>query len=102
MMESPHPMKPVLARDLIGQSLREARMHQGRTLREVAGDAQISLGYLSEVERGQKEASSELIAAICQALDIPQSTLLRVVSKKMADFEEIAVLPLRGETVVAA
>ncbi|HSN43397.1 MAG TPA: XRE family transcriptional regulator, partial [Propionibacteriaceae bacterium] len=53
-------MKPVLIRELLGETLREARFSQGRTLREISLTARVSLGYLSEVERGQKEASSEL------------------------------------------
>ena len=77
-------MKPVLVRELIGESLREERVAQGRTLREVSKAARVSLGYLSEVERGQKEASSELLAAICAALDLPLSVVLNVVSEKMA------------------
>ena len=61
-------MKPVLVRELIGESLREERVSQGKTLREVSRKARVSLGYLSEVERGQKEASSELLAAIARHL----------------------------------
>ena len=57
-------------------ALRAARVNQKRTLREVAKAARVSLGYLSEVERGQKEASSELLNAICSALDLPLSKLL--------------------------
>ena len=60
----------VLLREGAGESLRRVRTDQGRTLREVSTDARVSLGYLSEVERGQKEASSELLAAICDALDV--------------------------------
>src|SRR6476619_7087489 len=48
-------------------------MRQGRTLRQVSADARVSLGYISEIERGQKEASSELLASICSALDVPLS-----------------------------
>jgi len=59
-----------LLRTHIGSVLRDARVSQGRTLRDVAASANISLGYLSEVERGQKEASSELLNAICLALDL--------------------------------
>src|SRR3712207_1353736 len=55
----------VLLRQEIGDVLRDARRQQGRTLREVSSVARVSLGYLSEVERGQKEASSELLASIC-------------------------------------
>lgn len=92
--------RPTLLRDLIGQALREVRMEQGRTLREVAARAQISLGYLSEVERGQKEASSELLAAICAALEVQQSEVLRQVSERMADAEVVHLIP--RDTAVAA
>jgi transcriptional regulator with XRE-family HTH domain len=57
-------------RTLLGESLRTTRLSQDRTLREVSSAAQVSLGYLSEVERGQKEASSELLASICRALGV--------------------------------
>lgn len=86
-------VKPVLVRELIGESLREERTGQGKTLRQVSTVARVSLGYLSEVERGQKEASSELLAAICAALDVPLSVILTVVSEKMADFERVTALP---------
>lgn len=66
----------VLLREQIGDSLRRRRLQQGRTLRQVSQDARVSLGYLSEVERGQKEASSELLASICGALDLRLSELL--------------------------
>ena len=59
-----------LLRTELGDVLRDLRRHQGRTLREISSDAQVSLGYLSEVERGQKEASSELLEAICLALGV--------------------------------
>ena len=87
------PVKPVLVRELIGESLREERVSQGKTLREVSRNARVSLGYLSEVERGQKEASSELLAAICAALDLPLSVVLNVVSEKMASYERVTALP---------
>jgi len=61
----------VVLRREIGDVLRDARQRQGRTLREVSSAARVSLGYLSEVERGQKEASSELLNSICEALDVP-------------------------------
>lgn len=96
-------MKPVLVRELIGRSLREERVGQGRTLREVSQAARVSLGYLSEVERGQKEASSELLASICAALDLPLSVVLNVVSEKMAMYERVTALPtVRAMTQVAA
>ena len=83
-MRQEFPVRPVLVRELIGESLREERVLQGKTLREVSKAGRVSLGYLSEVERGQKEASSELLAAICGALDLPLSVVLSVVSEKMA------------------
>ena len=74
----------VLLRHLLGDALRRLRLRQGRTLREVSASARVSLGYLSEVERGQKEASSELLGSICSALDTPLSQLLREVSDNFA------------------
>jgi len=70
----------VLLRQLLGDALRRLRLRQGRTLREVSATARVSLGYLSEVERGRKEASSELLASICDALGAPLSQVLREVS----------------------
>lgn len=75
----------LLLREAIGDSLRRTRVSQSRTLREVSHSASVSLGYLSEVERGRKEASSELLAAICEALDVPLSDVLFDVSESMAD-----------------
>ena len=74
----------ILLRQHIGGSLRERRMQQGRTLRQVSADAKVSLGYLSEVERGQKEASSELLASICEALDMRLSELLMASAPSVA------------------
>ncbi len=85
----------VLLRHLIGDALRRMRLRQGRTLREVSASARVSLGYLSEVERGQKEASSELLAAICAALDTPLSQVLREVS------DNFALAELQSESVFA-
>jgi transcriptional regulator with XRE-family HTH domain len=73
----------VLLRRVLGDALRARRQAQHRTLREVSGAANVSLGYLSEIERGQKEASSELLAAICEALGAHLSELLREVSDTM-------------------
>jgi transcriptional regulator with XRE-family HTH domain len=85
----------ILLRRLLGDVLRQRRQRQGRTLREVSADARVSLGYLSEVERGQKEASSELLAAICTALEAPLSEVLREVSDSMALAESVATEPIR-------
>ncbi len=74
----------VLLRHLLGDALRRLRLRQGRTLREVSATARVSLGYLSEVERGRKEASSELLASICDALGAPLSQVLREVSDTFA------------------
>jgi len=71
--------------------LRSARVAQGRTLRDVAKSARVSLGYLSEVERGQKEPSSELINAICTALDLNLSTLLLDVVSQVKSAESPAL-----------
>jgi transcriptional regulator with XRE-family HTH domain len=79
----------VLLRQEIGDVLRDARRQQGRTLREVSSVARVSLGYLSEVERGQKEASSELLASICGALAVPLSSVLLEVSERVAAAENL-------------
>lgn len=100
-----HPVRPMLVREFIGSSLREERVAQGKTLREISKGARVSLGYLSEVERGQKEASSELLASICAALDLPLSVVLNVVSEKMAVHERRrqiqAVQSFRGVRAMA-
>jgi transcriptional regulator with XRE-family HTH domain len=74
----------VLLRRLLGDVLRRHRVRQSRTLRDVSAVAGVSLGYLSEVERGRKEASSELLAAICSALDISLSDVLREAGDDLA------------------
>ncbi|KWX22763.1 transcriptional regulator ClgR [Mycolicibacterium wolinskyi] len=79
-----------LLREVIGDVLRNARTDQGRTLREVSDAARVSLGYLSEVERGRKEASSELLSAICDALDVPLSRVLTDAGEGMARRERDA------------
>ncbi len=92
---------PVL-RNEIGDVLRDARLMQGKTLRDISSGARVSLGYLSEVERGQKEASSELLASICEALDVPMSVILHEVSDRFAAAEamqDVPVLPSIPDTV---
>ena len=79
----------VLLRTHIGLSLRAARTAQERTLRDVAREARVSLGYLSEVERGQKEASSELLNAICAALGLSLSSVITDVAGELTTFEAI-------------
>lgn len=86
----------VALREVLGEVLRSHRMRRGLTLRQVSADARISLGYISEVERGQKEASSELIAALCTALDVPLSQVLGDASEQMLMVEQSAdALPAR-------
>jgi transcriptional regulator with XRE-family HTH domain len=79
----------VLLRKVIGDALRARRLAQGRTLREVSTAANVSLGYLSEIERGHKEASSELLASICEALRAPLSEMLGDVSATFALAEQM-------------
>jgi transcriptional regulator with XRE-family HTH domain len=92
----------VLLRHLLGDVLRRLRQRQGRTLREVSASARVSLGYLSEVERGQKEASSELLAAICTALNTPLSHVLGEVSDSFALAELQNEAELQSEPVLAS
>ena len=89
----------MLLRGLIGVVLRRIRLGQGRTLRDVADTARVSVPYLSEVERGRKEPSSELLAAICSALDLELTELLREVRYEIAraQFAEFA----HGRTVTS-
>lgn len=74
----------ILVRQLLGDVLRQQRLLQGRTLRDISADARVSLGYISEIERGQKEASSECLGAICHALDVPLSVVMAEVSGEIA------------------
>jgi transcriptional regulator with XRE-family HTH domain len=76
-------------RQVVGETLRGVRLRQRRTLREVSSSARVSLGYLSEVERGQKEPSSELLAAICSALSVELSELFREVTDTLRREEKL-------------
>ncbi len=91
----------ILVRRLLGDVLRQQRQQQGRTLRDVSAEARVSMGYISEIERGQKEASSECLAAICSALDVPLSIVLAEVSNEMAR-EEAAVAGISTLPTVGA
>ncbi|WP_277452038.1 helix-turn-helix transcriptional regulator [Janibacter sp. DB-40] len=97
----------VLLREELGDVLRSARRARGSTLRDISARASVSLGYLSEIERGEKEASSELVASICQALDLPMSVVFTEIAHR-ADRAERASAPValpvatRDETVVSA
>src|ERR1700712_4415741 len=102
----------VLFRRQLGDVLRGERMRRGMTLRELSSEARVSLGYISEIERGQKEASSELLASLCDALEVPLSSVLREVSDTVAveeqrllaeaALERVPVVPVRRGDVVAS
>lgn len=79
-----------LIREVMGQTLRTVRKTKGLTLREVSMRARVSLGYLSEVERGRKECSSEILVCICEALEITLSQLLGSISRQLAAAENTA------------
>ncbi|WP_292834718.1 helix-turn-helix transcriptional regulator [Microbacterium sp.] len=83
----------ILVRQEIGEVLRDFRLQKGRTLRQVAGRASVALGYLSEVERGQKEASSEILASVADALDVPISIIMREVGDRLSVLEGLQVFP---------
>ena len=77
----------ILVRQEIGDVLRDFRLQKGHTLRQGSGKASVALGYLSEVERGQKEASSEILAAVAEALDVPISAIMREVGERISVLE---------------
>ena len=83
----------ILVRQEIGDVLRDFRLQKGRTLRQVASKASVALGYLSEVERGQKEASSEILASVADALETPISVIMREVGDRLAIVEGIDPIP---------
>jgi transcriptional regulator with XRE-family HTH domain len=91
-----------LVREVVGDVLRGARTSQGRTLREVSDSARVSLGYLSEVERGRKEPSSELLNAICDALQVPLSRVLIDAGERMAREERATRSAATGATIDAS
>lgn len=97
----------ILFRAELGEVLREFRRAQNRTLRDVAAEASVSLGYLSEIERGAKEASSELLASVCSALGVPLSTVLGDVRDRVALVEGMTApvslpIPAAREDIVSA
>lgn len=89
----------VLMRHEIGDVLRDYRLQRGKTLRQVAGKANVALGYLSEIERGQKEASSEVLQSIAEALESPLSEILIEVGERLSMFEELTPVSDVPETV---
>ena len=89
----------VLVRQEIGDVLRDFRLQKGRTLRQVASKASVALGYLSEVERGQKEASSEILASVAEALETPISVIMREVGDRLAIIEGVNLDAMRSSMV---
>ena len=87
----------MLLRQVIGNVFRRLRHERGITLRELAELAQVSVPYLSEIERGRKEPSSEILAAICRALDLDLSDLLSEVQFDLATAVR-STLPVRLQT----
>src|SRR5688500_5116640 len=96
-----HRAEPLLRR-LVGSILRERRERQRRTLRDVAEDARVSVAYLSEVERGRKEASSEVLAAVCRALGLRLVDLVGTAHAQLALAEGRVVVDLTAPTGGAA
>jgi len=90
----------ILVRHEIGDVLRDVRLQKGRTLRQVASKASVALGYLSEVERGQKEASSEILAAVADALDTPISTIMGEVAHRLGELEQITAIGTMTSPVI--
>ena len=79
----------LLIRQELGDVLRDFRQQRGYTLRKVAGDASVALGYLSEVERGQKEVSSEILGSVAEALEVPLSVIMGELSQRLAVLEGV-------------
>ncbi len=78
--DAPEP----LWREVVGRELREERQIQERTLADVAEDAGVSVQYLSEVERGRKEPSSEILGAVSGALGLRLVDLTTRVARTLA------------------
>lgn len=89
----------ILVRHEIGDVLRDFRLQKGRTLRQVASKASVALGYLSEVERGQKEASSEILAAVADALETPISVIMGEVAERLGSLESMQTMSRIPDTV---
>lgn len=74
------PPKPLKFRNCLGEVLREERLAQGKTLRSIKT---LSTGHVSEIERGVKEMSSEVLEVFCHNLDISIAEILRRTANKM-------------------
>jgi DNA-binding XRE family transcriptional regulator len=104
--QRPRPLRPrPLLRTTLGEVLRRTRQEQHRTLADVARAAKVSMPYLSEVERGRKEASSEVLAAICDALHVELADVLLEVGRDLVDRDLVGRAPvfrldtMRGATM---
>jgi transcriptional regulator with XRE-family HTH domain len=97
-LPGPHQRSKPLLRTSLGEVLRRIRLEQGRTLADVSRAAKVSMPYLSELERGRKEASSEVLAAICAALSIDLADLLAEVGRELtaADAQLAPVIRLHS------
>jgi transcriptional regulator with XRE-family HTH domain len=92
----------MLLRHAIGSTLRRLRLERGKTLRDLARESAVSLPYLSEIERGRKEASSEILATLGRALEVPLESVLHEASERLAE-HEVVELPVRSdETLLLA
>ena len=91
----------MLMRHAIGSVLRRLRTERGATLRELSESSRISVPYLSEIERGRKEGSSEILAALCRVLDVTERELLSQVVAEFARVEVLSLLPERGHASAA-
>ncbi|WP_245239465.1 helix-turn-helix transcriptional regulator [Streptomyces sp. MZ04] len=102
----PTPVRPTekepLWRDVIGDVLRRERLGQGRTLKDVSEAARISMPYLSELERGHKEASSEVIAAGARALGLSLADLLSLAHTELTRHAQQSTQPRQGDIRLAA
>lgn len=87
----------VFTREVLGTVIRDYRVRRNLTLREVAMDAHVALGYLSEIERGHKEASSEVLQRIATAMNEPLSQILVETGERLVFFEELEYLTTSGE-----
>ncbi|MTE13300.1 helix-turn-helix domain-containing protein [Nocardia aurantiaca] len=86
---SARPMREPLWREALGEQLRSLRQERGEKLTETAGRAGISPQYLSEVERGRKEPSSEMIAALAGALGTSLGALTRQVAEDLLRYRPV-------------
>jgi transcriptional regulator with XRE-family HTH domain len=98
----PRPSPRPLLRRVLGDGLRRTRLDQGRTLADVARAARVSMQYLSELERGRKEASSEIVSALCDALDVDLADLLADVTRSPVDARQQRAAVVRLDSIRVA